>query len=225
MSKIVERSDAIGMVVNCKKTQLVLISSDNGYSSSSSIKVGPDTIESKDHMKLLGFMVGNNGMADQINYIKTRFRRKFWSLIHLRRAGISGDRLYKLYTIMIRPVIEANAIVYHSMLTRAHELEKLQKRAIRVCYGNFSSYIDILQARGLESLESRRLAAIQRFVGKTLDNNPRFRDKWFRRRQEVRVDLRNRRPIIENHARTTRYLNSPLLFLQRTANDLLTGRT
>ena len=227
MSKIVERSDSIGMVVNCKKTQLVLISSDNGYCSSSSIRVGPDIIASKDHMKLLGFMVGNNGMSDQVNYIKTRFRRKFWSLIHLRRSGISGDRLYRLYAIMIRPVIEANAIVYHSMLTRtqAHDLEKLQKRAIRVCYGNFTSYVDVLQARGLESLESRRLAAIRRFVGKTLDNNPRFRDKWFRRREEVRVDLRNRRPIIETQARTSRYQNSPLLFLQRMANDLLTRRT
>ena len=76
-----------------------------------------EEISSTDLMHLLGVMIGGTGMTDQVMFILTKFRRKFWSLIHLRRSGITGNHLYRLYCLMVRPVIETNSVVYHSMLT------------------------------------------------------------------------------------------------------------
>ena len=225
MDKIIVRAEEIGMRVNCKKTQMIVISPDNGYTTLASFDAAGETITSVESMVLLGLALGGQGVNEQVKFIKDKFRRKFWSLIHLRRAGIAGDHLFKLYAAMVRPVIETNSIVYHSMLTatQANDLEKLQKKALRICYGNFDSYNRILEERDLHSLQRRREDAIRKFTAKTIRDNPRFANKWFRRREDPGIDLRNRRPFIENAAKTTRYQNSPLLYIQTVANDIMTS--
>ena len=54
-------------------------------------------------------------------------------------------------------------------------------------------------------------------------NSPRFAPRWFRRRPEIKTNIRNRRPIVENKAKAERYKKSPLVNLQRTANNLMTN--
>ena len=223
LERIIVRAEEIGMKVNCAKTQMIVISADNGYTTTAMISIDGQLIHSSHPMKLLGFMIGQQGMHDQVHYIKDKFRRKFWSLIHLRRSGISGTRLFRLYTVMVRPVIETNSVVYHAMLTRsqAADLEKLQKSVLRLCYGHFTSYAHICDEREVPTLEQRRMTAVRRFTSKAI-NNGRFASRWFVRREDAGINLRNRRPFIENAARTNRYRNSPLLLLQRTANDIMT---
>ena len=226
LEAIVRRTEEIGMRVNCAKTQMLCISPDNGYESWASIQVDGQEIVTQNTMKLLGFMLGSSpGVTAHVDLLKRKFRGRFWSLIHLRRAGIQGDRLYRLYCILIRPILEVNSVVFHSMLTAAQcgALERMQKQAIRLCYGHFTSYADVLGRHNLESLKDRRIRAIHKFVKKTMNTNPRFSERWFIRRQDVEVDIRRRRPFVEKRARTERYLRSPLLHLQKVANDIAAG--
>ena len=54
-------------------------------------------------MKLLGFMLRTAlGVADNINHVKAKFRARFWTLIHLRRAGVRGYHIFRLYAALIR---------------------------------------------------------------------------------------------------------------------------
>ena len=223
LCKVIELARAIGMKVNCLKTQMVVISGDTGYNVTASFIADGVRIASASGMKLMGFMICGTGMNAQVAFIKDKFRRKFWSLIHLRRSGIGGDQLFRLYTVLVRPVIETNAVVYHSMLTtsQASELEKLQKKVLRLCYGNFTSYATILEEKSVDKLETRRVKAIEKFARKVMKNK-RFADKWLIPREDVQINLRNRRPYIENHARTSRYQSSPLITIQKTINDILT---
>ena len=223
MVELIQEVESKGMRVNCAKTQMIVISNDTGYNVSAAITAGGVQIQSVDSMKLLGFMVSGSGMAAQVAFIKTKFRRKFWSLIHLRRSGIQGDHLFILYCLLLRPVIESNSVVYHSMLNRsqANDIEKLQKKVLRLCYGNFMSHPNLCEEKSVETMEERRSNAIRKFTSNVMKND-RFANKWLVRREEVHVNLRDRRPLIENAARTSRYLNSPLLFIQKTANDLMT---
>ena len=120
-SKVNVRAGEIGMVINCKKTQLVCISPDNGYSSWASFDSQGGEIKSQDSMKLLGFVLGSApGVSHHVAHLRRKFRVRFWSIIHLKRAGISGMRLFRLYAALVWPVIEANSMVYHSMLTGQH---------------------------------------------------------------------------------------------------------
>ena len=62
----------IGMVVNCKKTQIICFSLDNGYTSKAAILIQGQEIEPLDSMKLLGYHIGNEpGVHAQVEAIKT----------------------------------------------------------------------------------------------------------------------------------------------------------
>ena len=106
MTELIQEVESIGMRVNCAKTQMIVIANDTGYNMSAALTAGGVQIQSVDSKKLLGFMVSGSGMAAQVAFIKTKFRRNFWSLIHLRRSGIKGDHLFKLYCVLLRPVIQ-----------------------------------------------------------------------------------------------------------------------
>ena len=224
-SALIVAAAAIGMVVNCKKTQLVCFSPDNGYLSYAELFVQGAKICSQATMKLLGYMLGSApGATDQVEQVKKKFRGRFWTLIHLRRAGITGHKLFKLYAALIRPVLETNCVIYHPMLTKCQtvELERLQKQVVRLCFGYEMPYHVACTTFNIDSLESRREKRIRRFTSKAM-NNPRFADRWFVRREEIGTALRNRRPFIEKKPRTERYKKSPLLYLQKIANDLATN--
>ena len=224
MEAIIERTGEIGMKVNCAKTQLLCVSTDNGFATTAKIRMQGNTVRSTSQMKLLGFMLSPGGdMACQIDYIKKKFRAKFWTIIHLRRAGIRGNQLYRLYAALIRPVLETNCVIFHSMLTgtQSDDLERLQKLALRVCFGTSRSYAALLAAWNIKTLKQRRADMLRKFTAKAMANN-RFSEKWFVQRAEVDQDIRRRRPFQERKARTSRYYNSPLLTMQRIANDIRT---
>ena len=224
MERIISEVKAIGMRVHCGKTQMIVISNDTGYNTTASKTAGGVTIQSVESMKLLGFMVSGSGMSVQVAFIKDKFRRKFWCLIHLRQSRIKGDHLFRLYCVIVPPVIETNSIVYHSMLTQTQSqtIEKLQKKVLRLCYGNFLCYETMLSEHSILSMEERRIKTIRKFT-QNIMKNERFSEKWLVPRMDPDMNIRNRRPYVENHARTSRYQNSPLLYIQRTANDIVTN--
>lgn len=101
--------------------------------------------------------------------IKKKFWGKFWSLAHLNRAGLKAHRLYKLYCVLLRPIIEINAVVYHPMLMAGHsrEFERLQGLVQKLCFGG--------SLRGLMSLEARRNEATWKLTTKLMGTYNRFR--------------------------------------------------
>ena len=223
--KVVERAENIGMRVNCKKTQLLVVAPDNGYQTSTNVSAKGIPVPALKSIKLLGFVIDNDGgMAGQVEMIKSKFRRRLWTLIHLRRAGVKGSSLYKIYSTLVRPIIEANSVIYHPMLTRGQqsELERLQKTALKLCYGFHLHYAAILDDQELESLETRRVKAVKKFTAKIMTNQ-RFAGKWLERRAEVDTDIQRRRPFVEKKARTERYRRSPLMNIRRTANNIATA--
>ena len=223
--RIIDKAEDIGMRVNCKKTQLMCITPDNGYKSTANVAINNETIPNCETMKLLGFTIsGDCSMSGQVAMIKDKFRRRLWTLIHLRRAGIQGMRLYRIYAALVRPILETNCVVFHPMLTKgqAEELERLQKTTLKLCFGFQAHYRDILESYGIDSLAARREMAIRKFTGKVM-NSERFSNRWLRRRPGVDTEIRRRRPFVENKARTEKYLRSPLVTIQRTANDIATA--
>ena len=222
LERLSQRAAEIGMIINAKKTQLVCVSADNGYKTGCTIRAGNEVIKAADAMKILGFTIGSSpGMHHQVEAVLTTFRKRFWSLFHLRRSGFKGAKLFRLYAVYVRPIIENNSVVYHSMLTRgqAGELERLQALVLRLCFGPGRSYAQLLADHSIQTLEARRVAAVRKFVHKAM-RNPRFGPRWFKPRNEIENNLRRRKPYIEKKARTERYFNSPMLHFQRIANEL-----
>lgn len=220
---VIEKSGDIGMVVNCAKTQLLVLSTNNGCSTKAKVALtNGTTIQSGESLKLLGFVFNEGAdMSGQFENIKRKFRARFWSLVHLRKSGIVGFELYKMYCVFVRSVIETNCVVYHSMLTRfqSNEIEKMQKRVLRLCFGFNTHYADSCETWNISRLDERRQQAQEKFVQKALQN-PRFKRKWFVEREAIQNDLRWRKPYVEKKARTSKYYHSPLLTMQRIANRI-----
>ena len=224
MASMVDKAESIGMRINCAKTQMLCVSADNGYQTTASLKIKDVPIESRKAVKLVGYHIGSSpGAAAQAEAIMDKFRIRFWSLINLRKAGMKREKLFRLYASFVRPVIETNNVIYHSMLTRTQskEIERLQKLVVRLCFGFGMGYRDTITNQEIRTLEGRREDAVKRFVGKTLQANDRFSQKWFRPRDAVDTDIRRRRIFKETRAKTDRYYKSPLLYFQRIANDLM----
>ena len=218
---LVANARDIGMEINCSKTQLLCMSPNNGCRTVAQIITPDGQVDSVDTLKLVGFVFGSDPNASaHINHLLEKFRVKVWLLFHLKEAGIKEDRLFRLYCVYIRSMLEYCSPVYHSLLTagQAKTLERLQRHAARVCFGN-GQIRDIMLEKGIESLETRRLARVDKFVRKTV-SDARFGPVWYPKRPEDGHGLRERRTLVEKPAKTTRAFNNPRSYFVRRANQL-----
>ena len=97
-----------------------MISPPNGYVNKATITLGNELVESSTELKLLGFVFGSDPNANKhIDYIKKKFRQRFWALIHLKNNGFSGNDIMSLFNVYIRPIIEYCSVIYRQLITIA----------------------------------------------------------------------------------------------------------
>ena len=195
---LLNNANDIGMVINCVKTQLLCMSPNNGCRTMARVFTPDGPVDLVGTLKLVGFVFGNEpNAAAQIGHLLEKFRVKVWLLFHLRGAGIKEERLFMLYCVYIRSMLEYCSPVYHSILMagQAETLERLQRHAARVCFGN-DQIREVMAQKGIDTLETRRQARVDCFILKTV-SNVRFGLEWYQRREEVGHNLRERRTFFE----------------------------
>lgn len=178
------RAKDIGMLINNKKTQLLVISPQNGCITTASMVIGDARIDSVNSLKLVGFTFGQTlSVGAHVETIKLKFRAKVWMLYNLRRDGFKRKQLFKLYYCYLRSIVEYCSAVYHSLLNLAQEeaLEKLHRHAIRICYGFDMDVEAIMVDNGIETLKARRIRRCDAFIKKSMANE-RFGQRWFQAR-------------------------------------------
>ena len=103
-----------------------------------------ELIESESELKMLGYMFSEQPTVQkQIEYLVRKANKKFYVLIHYKKAGINKDRLKDIYTSLIRIRISN---VYHPQLNKgnANLLEKVQRKALKAIYGYDKDYTCLL---------------------------------------------------------------------------------
>ena len=160
-------------------------------------------------------------VSAHVEMLVEKFRVKIWLLYHLREAGIKEEKLFGMYCVFIRSVLEYCAPVYHSMLNRgqAETLERLQRHAGRICFGTQLPIADVFREMGVATLQDRRIARVDKFIKKSIADL-RFGPRWFPKRPEKEYGLRERRVFEEAQVRTLRSYNSPKNYFIRRANEL-----
>ena len=222
---LVTNANDIGMMINCAKTQLLCISPSNGCNTTARINTPEGPVDSVDALRLVGFVFGKDpDVSEHVSHLMEKFRINVWLLFHLREAGIKEDLLFRLYCVYIRSILEYCSPVYHSMLNKGQveALERLQRHAARICYGTETPVRQIMRERGIQTLEERREARVDRFIQRTL-GDPRFGPAWYQRRPTDEHCLRDRRVFLERATRTVRWFNSPRNFFIRRANRMGLG--
>ena len=155
-----------------------------------------------------------------VNYMLDKIKKKLWMLRNIKRAGMNSNDMVNVFNTVIRPVCDFASVTYHSMLTaeQAEDIERVQKRAMKLIFGWDTNYSQLLEEGRIESLEERRKRMVINFARKTA-SNPRF-EKWFPKREYNGVELRREQIYEEKFARTERLKKSPVYNMRRELNKL-----
>ena len=123
-----------------------------------------------------------------------------------------------MYTKHVRPVAEYAVPVWGTIITskESQEIERLQKCALSVIYGN-QSYSKLLTKSGLATLSERREQLMMKFTKKVCKNNT-F-DDWFKKANKTVNTRQKSKMFEETPARTNRFFKSPIPVMSRLANQ------
>jgi hypothetical protein len=218
---IVQRAEEKGMKINVNKTSMLVISAANSFTPVCHIEAGDGSlIKSKpENVRILGFIFSQSPTVHaHVEQIIKKTRRRYWVLRHLKNCGFDERELVLVYQSLVRSVIEYCSNVYHSMLTldQSKALERLQFQALKCIFGYAdNSYRSLLEKSGLQTLEERREAAVDKFTEKCLKG--RFAG-WFPLNQVEKV-TRVTKKYQEKYARCDRLKNSPLYYMRRRLNE------
>ena len=110
----------------------------------------------------------------QVHNLITRATKRVFVLRYYSKF-MEGKDLIKLYTSLVRSVIEYSSVTYHFLLTKTKEsaLENVQKWCLRCIFGykkSYVSYRELLAESGLPTLKERRKVAVLKFAQKTAAN-------------------------------------------------------
>jgi len=171
VSNLAQWSDANRMIVNHNKTKEMILGRPKNHSPPT-LTIEGRPIECVSSFKLLGVQISNDlCWENHVQAICTKANSKLYFLKMLKRAGLSTGDLVCFYTTVIRPVLEYASVVWHHGLTQAQadRLEALQKRALRIIYGQVlfgMPYQFMLIYAGIISLSQRRAKLGQSFFDK-----------------------------------------------------------
>ena len=209
------------MLVNERKTQLLCVSAAIHSSVSSFIRTAEGTIESQQSLTILGFRFGERPtVSEHMKLIQNKVNMRTWAIRHLKQSGVPDKDIIAVYTSTIRAAIEYASPIYHSLLTKTQEeeIERYQRRCLKIIYGCRVSYADALERSGLKTMKIRREEAFGKFAAKT-SANQKF-ERWFPKVVNRPYQLRNTPRYEEEFAHTDRLYRSPLFAMRRYLNDI-----
>ena len=129
-------------------------------------------------------------------------------LYQLKRAGINQSDLLRIYTSVIRPVLEYACPVWSTNLPvyLSEYIEMVQKRALKSIYPG-STYVEVLVKVNLPTLSARRKELCKKYFNEMKKSDHKL-NHLLPAVREVPYSLRasNTYPLIK--ARTDRYTNS-----------------
>ena len=89
-----------------------------------------------DSARLLGVTINSSlSFSDHIHEVLTKASRSLFYLRSLKLAGASSVDLLRVYTCLIRPVLEYASPLWDGLISKrdADSLERLQRRAVAIC--------------------------------------------------------------------------------------------
>ena len=158
-------------------TQLLSISSKSYQTKAWIRKKDGSPIYSEENLKLLGFMFGNrSNVHNQVDYLIGRAASRAFVIRRLANVKVDKSRLIKIYSAIVRLVLEYSSIAYGPMIIRydSNRLGNLQKHCLRNILGFNKNYRELLEESGLSTLEDRRKTSLKKFAEKMV-KKPNFR--------------------------------------------------
>ena len=154
----------------CKGFRISVTKSENPLES---ITINNTNIEVVPSAKLLGVMISNDLKWNvHVEMICKKVAVRLYFLRQLKRAKVPTNCLLSFYTTCIRPVAEYACPAFHTALPQylSDQLERPQKRALRIMSTNDLSYRQALEVFNIPTLYDKR-EAISNSMFQEISNN------------------------------------------------------
>lgn len=199
--------------LNEAKCKELRISFTRGNLAFDPIVINNKQIDTVSSVKLLGLNISNDlKWNTHISEIVHKVSSRLYFLRQLKRACPTIDDLLSFYLTCVRPITEYACPVFHNALPKylSEDLEKLQKRALRIIYPNMK-YSDALKTAGLASLHERRESLTTGLFQQIMENENHKLHALLPNRNSSSVSLRRKRVFNIPPYKTLRFKNSFLM--------------
>jgi hypothetical protein len=159
--------------------------------------------------KALGLTIQNNlKWEEHIRSIIAKGFKRLHILRNLRRSGILSADLIKRYSALIRSILEYSCEVWSiSLLQYADDLERLQKRVMRITFPGHP-YDEALVMAGCKRLDNRRNTIYIKTLNKIIKHGPLKEHVLQTRATAHQYNTRNSNDLSLYKCRTERFKNS-----------------
>ena len=169
--------------------------------------------------KLLGYWFSHDMKTNRhVEHLLAICYKRIWAIRKLKKSGISEKDILHFYNFKIRSVLEANCIIYHSMLTQeeTNDIERIQKIVLKIILANkYEDYNQACLLMNIDTLETRRINLSLNFGLKCISSEQH--SHFFQLNKQT--SIRNPEKFHVPFARTSRYFNSPKLYITRLLNE------
>ena len=223
------------MIINESKCNVITFNFSKKNICPQGLTLNGNPLSQCDKIKLLGVIISEDlKWSENTDLICSNVNKRFFILSKLKQFGLKEDDLLKAWTVVIRPVVEYAAPLWHSGLTAmdSQNLESLQKKALGLILGTVYeenrryykvrgeavSYELALKYCELTTLKHRREILISKFALETAKNE---RHKtFFEEKVKIGAQTRNTKVIQEISCKTERYFKSAIPYMARILNGV-----
>ena len=206
---LTEWSNINKLGINAEKTKEMLIYFGKRDLQLQPVKINNINLDRVHTSKLLGIIISDDlKWASHIKYIVAKASKRLYYLRELKRAGIQTSELNRVYTSMIRPVLEYCVEVWTTCLTKEQcfQVESIQRRACKIMLPN-DKYEEACYTLSLPTLEERRYQMCKTTFEKIKQDNHKL-NYMLVKRNELKYGLRNQYPYVKPKCTTNRFRRS-----------------
>ena len=215
VDKLVQETQANRFQINeskCKELQISFSKSrDHVFPA---VVINNKSIEVVNHAKLLGLTISDDlKWNTHISEVVKKVASRLYFLRQLKRAKVTQVDLLSFYVTCIRPVTEYACQVFHNGLPAylSDELEKLQRRALRIIYPDLS-YTEALTKSNLSKLHTRRNELTERLFNDIVQDNSHKLHPLLPVLNSCPKSLRSKRKFLIPLCKTNRYKRSFIMY-------------
>ena len=205
-----------------EKTKSMIFNFSKKYQFITKLKVNNNDIDMVSETKLLGTVITDRLTWDRNTEELVKKGYKRMQLLNAAASYTSAKNdLKDIYLTFIRSVLEQSAVVWHSSLTKKnrHDLERVQKAAIRVIMGkSYSTYKNGLKFLKLDTLEKRRELLCLRFA-KNCIKTEKVKNLFPLNISKHVMKMRKQKKYKTNKQNTNRLKKSALPYMRKLLND------
>ena len=215
MDNISEWTDSKQMLLNEKKTKIMIFNYTQNHQFSTRVYLKQTLLDIINETRLLGTILTSDlKWHANSQYLTQRGYQRMIILRKLYEFDLPKEDLVMIYTLYIRSILEYNSNVWFSAITNEEreDLERVQRVACKIILkDDYQNYNQALKQLNLQNLSDRRQMLARRFALKCTKNE-RFKELF------PLNNCRNNDKYAVKFARTDRLRDSAIPAMQRLLN-------